>query len=111
MLQTFDVRGNPDAAKERLPRIREAMRELGIDGLLVPHDDEYLNEYTPPQFERLNWATGFSGSAGALLLMLDTAVLFIDGRYTEQTRASFVGMAPIDDPQVVVAVVIDNGAR
>ncbi len=31
-----------------------------------------------------------------------------DGRYTEETRASFVGMAPIDDPQVVVAVVIDS---
>jgi cell division protein FtsI/penicillin-binding protein 2 len=31
-----------------------------------------------------------------------------DGRYTEVTRASFVGMAPIDDPQVVVAVVVDS---
>ncbi len=30
-----------------------------------------------------------------------------DGRYTKETRASFVGMAPIDDPQVVVAVLID----
>jgi stage V sporulation protein D (sporulation-specific penicillin-binding protein) len=30
-----------------------------------------------------------------------------DGRYTEVTRASFVGMAPMDDPQVVVAVLID----
>ncbi len=33
-----------------------------------------------------------------------------DGRYTEQTRASFVGMAPIDDPRVVVAVVVDAPA-
>ena len=31
-----------------------------------------------------------------------------DGRYTKETRASFVGMAPIDDPQVVVAIVIDS---
>lgn len=31
-----------------------------------------------------------------------------DGRYTEATRASFVGMAPISDPQIVVAVVVDN---
>lgn len=30
-----------------------------------------------------------------------------DGRYTEETRASFVGMAPINDPEVVVAVVVD----
>jgi cell division protein FtsI/penicillin-binding protein 2 len=34
-----------------------------------------------------------------------------DGRYTEATRASFVGMAPIDDPKVVVAVLIDSPAH
>jgi Xaa-Pro aminopeptidase len=86
MYQTFEVRGNPDAAATRLPKLRDAMQRLGVDGLLVPHDDEYLNEYTPPQFERLMWATGFSGSAGALLVTPDSAVLFIDSRYTEQAR-------------------------
>lgn len=35
-------------------------------------------------------------------------ILGDDGRYTEATRASFVGMAPIDDPKVVVAVLIDS---
>ncbi len=86
MLQSFEVRGEPTAAELRLPQLREEMQQLNIDGLLVPHDDEYLNEYTPAQFERLLWATGFSGSAGALLVMMDSAVLFIDGRYTEQAR-------------------------
>jgi Xaa-Pro aminopeptidase len=86
MRQTFEVRGDPRVAEGRLLLIREQMNSLDIDGLLVPHDDEYLNEYTPPQFERLLWATGFSGSAGALLVMKDSAVLFIDGRYTEQAR-------------------------
>jgi len=86
MFQTFEIRGDVTAAAERLPKIRQEMKRLDIDGLLVPHDDEYLNEYTPPQFERLLWATGFSGSAGALLVTPDSAVLFIDGRYTEQAR-------------------------
>lgn len=86
MYQTFEVRGNPEAAAENLPKLRETMQRLDIDGLLVPHDDEYLNEYTPPQYERLLWATGFSGSAGALLVMPDSAVLFIDGRYTNQAK-------------------------
>ena len=86
MYQTFEVRGNPDAAAENLPKLREAMQRLDIDGLLVPHDDEYLNEYTPPQYERLLWATGFSGSAGALLVTPDSAVLFIDERYTRQAK-------------------------
>ena len=56
MLQSFEVRGEPEAAAKRLPQLREEMKRLNIDGLLVPHDDEYLNEYTPPQFERLLWA-------------------------------------------------------
>ncbi len=86
MFQTFEVRGDARVAGERLPEIRQEMKRLNIDGLLVPHDDEYLNEYTPPQFERLLWATGFSGSAGALLVTPDSAVLFIDGRYAEQAR-------------------------
>jgi Xaa-Pro aminopeptidase len=85
-MQTFEVRGGPTVAAQRLPLLREEMQRLDVDGLLVPHDDEYLNEYTPPQFERLLWATGFSGSAGSLLVMQDSAVLFIDGRYTEQAR-------------------------
>jgi Xaa-Pro aminopeptidase len=85
-LQTFEVRGDRAAAERRLPLLRERMAALDIDGLLVPHDDEYLNEYTPPRFERLLWLTGFSGSAGAALVMPDTAILFIDGRYTEQAR-------------------------
>ncbi len=86
MYQTYEVRGDNTVAAQRLPLIREQMKALGIDGLLVPHDDEYLNEYTPLQFERLLWATGFSGSAGALLVLEESAVLFIDGRYTEQAR-------------------------
>ena len=86
MFQTFEVRGDVTVAAQRLPEIRQEMQRLNIDGLLVPHDDEYLNEYTPAQFERLLWATGFSGSAGALLVTPDSAVLFIDGRYTEQAR-------------------------
>ena len=44
-------------------------------------------------------------------LVHNTYKLGPDGRYTDETRASFVGMAPISDPKVVVAVVIDNPAH
>lgn len=84
--QTFEVRGDKGAGEKNIPALRDAMRELGVDGLLVPHDDEYLNEYTPPHLERLCWATGFSGSAGSLIVMPERAVLFIDSRYTEQAK-------------------------
>jgi len=98
MHQSFELRGDPAAGERHLPLLRAAMREMGIDGLLVPHDDEYLNEYTPEAFERLRWATGFSGSAGVLLLMAETALLFVDGRYTEQARLETApGLFEFDD--------------
>ena len=41
-----------------------------MDAYIVPHNDEYLSEYVPPNKERLNWICGFSGSAGSLLVTL-----------------------------------------
>lgn len=86
MFQTFDTRGGPAQARKALPLIREALRALALDGLFVPHEDEWQNEYLPECAERLAWATGFTGSAGAAFIMLDSAHLFADGRYTLQAR-------------------------
>ncbi len=84
--QTFDVKGGPHYGRENLPKLRAALKTLGLDGFLVPHEDEYDNEYLPDCNERLLWATGFSGSAGAAIVMLDRAALLVDGRYTAQGR-------------------------
>ncbi|WP_395074363.1 aminopeptidase P family protein [Hyphococcus sp.] len=62
------------------------MKKQNLDGFIVPHDDEYQNEYIPAYAERLMWATGFSGSAGAALILQDKALMFTDGRYTLQVR-------------------------
>jgi len=69
-----------------LNTLRQWMEQRQIDALVIPHDDEYLNEYVPPQNERLAWATGFTGSAGVAVILKDKAVLFADGRYTLQAR-------------------------
>jgi len=63
------------------------MREQGLDGLLVPHEDEHQNEYLPDANDRLAWLTGFTGSAGAAVVLTDRAAVFADGRYTVQVRA------------------------
>lgn len=60
------------------------MLEAGLDAYLVPHGDEFQNEYLPPHAERLAWLTGFTGSAGFCIVTQDSAVLFVDGRYTLQ---------------------------
>ena len=62
------------------------MKKHNIDGFIVPHDDEYQNEYIPAYAERLMWVSGFSGSAGSAIIFDDSAVIFTDGRYTLQVR-------------------------
>lgn len=86
MLQSFDPVCDRTFAKNHLPLLRAEMKKLGLDGFIVPHDDEYQNEYIPAYAERLMWISGFSGSAGAALVFFDSAVIFADGRYTLQVR-------------------------
>ena len=86
MRQTFDETTDPSFGTQHLPLIRKAMADQGLDGFLVPHEDEHQNEYLPEANDRLAWATGFTGSAGAAVILKDKAAVFVDGRYTLQVR-------------------------
>ncbi len=86
MRQTFDETASPAFGPAHVPRIRQAMQAQGLDGFLVPHEDEHQNEYLPEANDRLAWATGFTGSAGAAVIFMDKAAIFVDGRYTLQVR-------------------------
>ncbi len=77
--------------KERLSALRAEMARQGMDGFIVPHADEFQNEYLPPSTERLAWITGFTGSAGAAVVLKDRAAAFTDGRYTIQIREQVDG--------------------
>ncbi|MBE9555173.1 MAG: aminopeptidase P family N-terminal domain-containing protein, partial [Proteobacteria bacterium] len=65
--------------KARLDALRAEMARQGLDGFIVPHADEFQNEYLPPSAERLAWITGFTGSAGAAVVLKDRAAAFTDG--------------------------------
>ncbi|MBI5940619.1 MAG: aminopeptidase P family protein [Caulobacterales bacterium] len=86
MRQTFDESTEPSFGPRHVPLIRAAMQAQGLDGFLIPHEDEHQNEYLPAANDRLAWATGFTGSAGAAVVMKDRAAVFVDGRYTLQVR-------------------------
>jgi Xaa-Pro aminopeptidase len=86
MRQSFDEHTDPSFGRRHLPLIRKAMAEQGLDGFLAPHEDEHQNEYLPEANDRLAWATGFTGSAGAAVILKDKAAVFVDGRYTLQVR-------------------------
>lgn len=87
MYQTFEPTGGPEFGRKNLPRLRKELARLKLDGFIVPHEDEYQNEYVPEALDRLKWLTGFTGSAGAAIVLADRAAVFVDGRYTLQVRA------------------------
>ncbi|MRN66076.1 aminopeptidase P family protein [Brucella sp. 10RB9213] len=89
--QTFDVTTNPANGAPRVEKLRKKMAELGLDGFLVPRADEHQGEYVPPHAQRLGWLTGFTGSAGAALILKNSAYIFVDGRYELQVRAQTDG--------------------
>src|SRR5579883_2668793 len=68
----------------RLQALRAELRRQGVTGAIIPRADEHLGEYVPPSAERLAWLTGFTGSAGLAVILIDRAALFVDGRYTLQ---------------------------
>ena len=86
MFQTYEPVSDRSFAGKHLPLLRAELKKRGLDGFIIPHDDEYQNEYIPAFAERLMWASGFSGSAGAAVVLADRAAIFVDGRYTLQVR-------------------------
>lgn len=103
MRQSFDETTSREFGAKHLPRVRAEMATQGLDGFLVPHEDEHQNEYLPDANERLAWLTGFSGSAGAAVVLKDRAAVFADGRYTVQVRAQ------VDAEQFEILDLVEGG--
>ena len=82
--QSFADHGGASGTAARIAALRALLRAQGLAGFIIPRADRHQNEYLPPDQERLLWATGFSGSAGLAIVLLEKAALFVDGRYTVQ---------------------------
>src|SRR5262249_16687508 len=89
--QTFDDPAEMPEPAPRLTALRSELARRGLDGFVVPHADRHQNEYLARSEERLAWLTGFTGSAGAAIILADRAALFVDGRYTTQAREQVDG--------------------
>lgn len=96
-----------DTPAKRLAALRRAMLAHGIDAWLVPSADPHLSEYLPEHFQGRAWLSGFTGSAGVLLLTQHFAGLWVDSRYWVQAAQALEGtgiemmkatqgLAPID---------------
>jgi Xaa-Pro aminopeptidase len=104
MRQTFDETTDRSFGPRHAPLIRKAMAEQALDGFVIPHEDEHQNEYLPAANDRLAWATGFTGSAGAAVILKDKAAVFVDGRYTLQVRDQ------VDQDLYEIRDLVDGGA-
>src|ERR1051325_2883870 len=84
--QTFEDAGERGASASRLAALRAELKRQNLDGFIVPRADRHQGEYVPPSEERIAWLTGFTGSAGAAIVLADRAAIFVDGRYQLQVR-------------------------
>ena len=69
---------------KKIKILRKKFKQYGIDGYLIPKNDEYFSEYA--KNDRLNNITNFSGSAGFAVILKKHNYLFVDGRYTIQAQ-------------------------
>jgi Xaa-Pro aminopeptidase len=84
--QSFEDRTERAASGARVAALRTELARRGLTGFIIPRSDRHQNEYVPASEERLAWLTGFTGSAGAAIVLMERAALFVDGRYTLQVR-------------------------
>ncbi|MGB3281079.1 MAG: aminopeptidase P family protein [Pseudorhodobacter sp.] len=102
MHQTFNATASPLQGPARLAQLRSALAGQGLAGFIIPRADAHQGEYVAPHDERLQWLTGFTGSAGFCIALPDIAGVFIDGRYRTQvkTQVDLAHFTPIAWPDI-----------
>lgn len=72
--------------KERIQALRSAMKANDIAAWIVPGTDPHMNEYLPAHWAEREYISGFTGSAGKIVVTQDMAGLWTDGRYFIQAN-------------------------
>ncbi|WP_205499693.1 aminopeptidase P family protein [Rufibacter psychrotolerans] len=75
----------------RLAGIRQQMQAQGVSAYIIPSADPHLSEYVPDRYKCIAFASGFTGSAGTLVITQDFAGLWTDARYFEQAQEQLAG--------------------
>lgn len=71
---------------EKIRRFRVLMKQNNIDVYVIPSSDYHQSEYTTDYFKSREWISGFTGSAGTVVVSMSEMVLFTDGRYFLQAE-------------------------
>ena len=76
---------------ERLAAIRSQMKGEGVSTYIIPSADPHISEYVPDRYKCIAFASGFTGSAGTLVITDETAHLWTDARYFVQANEQLNG--------------------
>ncbi|MBQ1797873.1 MAG: aminopeptidase P family N-terminal domain-containing protein, partial [Muribaculaceae bacterium] len=76
---------------ERLETLRDAMRRVNVDAVIIPGTDPHQSEYPAAHWKFRDWLTGFTGSNGTAIVTLEAAGLWTDSRYFLQAEQQLEG--------------------
>ncbi|RXJ50467.1 aminopeptidase P family protein [Gelidibacter gilvus] len=78
-------------AKEKVASLRSEMKKNAIDAFIIYSADPHMGEYLPAEWQERTWLSGFTGSAGFVVVTADKAGLWTDGRYFTQAPKELKG--------------------
>lgn len=76
---------------KRVKELRNLMKEREIDAYIIPTSDPHKSEYIADRYKTREWISGFTGSAGTVVITKDKALLWADGRYFTQAANEIKG--------------------
>lgn len=76
---------------EKIEALRKLMKDKGIDAYIIPSSDPHQSEYVPEHWKSRAFISGFTGSAGTVVVTQDKAGLWTDGRYYIQAEKQLEG--------------------
>src|SRR6056297_3110249 len=90
--------------KKRIKKLRNLMEERGIDAYIIPSSDPHQSEYVADRWKGRAWISGFTGSAGTIVITKDDGGLWTDGRYfiqaENQLKDSGIRLFKMREPKV-----------
>ena len=98
----------------RIESLRKVMKEKHIDAFIIPSSDNHGSEYVSEYFRVRAWISGFTGSAGTVVITLKEAHLWTDGRYflqaADQIKESEFVLERMGEPGVKTYTqwIVDN---
>lgn len=76
---------------EAMNALRKKMEQMGVSAIIIPTNDPHFGEYTQDRYKVREWLSGFTGSAGTLVVTLKDAALWTDSRYFVQAASQLQG--------------------